>query len=77
MVMEKNSEYEFNKVLGENEKKCLFLFKKIKGTFWPTQIYNLNELMGRTKAFPPPSGCWMKEQGAVISIIFGYFSVQQ
>ena len=37
MVMEKNSEYEFNKVLGENEKKCLFLFKKIKGTFWPTQ----------------------------------------
>ena len=51
--------------------------EKVKGTFWPTAIYNLNELMGRTKAFPPPSGCWMKEQGAVISNIFGYFSVQQ
>ena len=38
MVMEENSEYKFSKVLDENEKKSvLFLFKKIKGTFWPTQ----------------------------------------
>ena len=35
--------------------------EKTKGTFWPTQIYNVNESMGRTKAFPPPSGCWMKD----------------